>query len=64
MPSNKSVSDAPITQFINCRILRDHKLQRYRHRHRHIPPVIKYNGTNGSVCVSAERTCGCVKAGF
>ncbi|KAF0033176.1 hypothetical protein F2P81_015466 [Scophthalmus maximus] len=27
MPSNKSVSDAPITQFINCRILRDHKLQ-------------------------------------
>ncbi|KAG7231600.1 hypothetical protein INR49_006673 [Caranx melampygus] len=28
MPSNKSVSDAPITQFINCRILRGHKLQR------------------------------------
>ncbi|XP_034568164.1 N-acetylglucosamine-6-phosphate deacetylase [Notolabrus celidotus] len=28
MPSNKSVSDAPITQFINCRILTDHKLQR------------------------------------
>ncbi|KAM9394387.1 N-acetylglucosamine-6-phosphate deacetylase [Pholidichthys leucotaenia] len=28
MPSNKSVSDAPITQFINCRILRDHELQR------------------------------------
>lgn len=28
MPSNKSVSDAPITQFINCRILRDHQLQR------------------------------------
>ncbi|CAL8275179.1 unnamed protein product [Lota lota] len=28
MPSNKSVSDAPITQFINCRILKDHKLQR------------------------------------
>ncbi|XP_055366724.1 N-acetylglucosamine-6-phosphate deacetylase isoform X3 [Betta splendens] len=28
MPSNKSVSDAPITQFVNCRILRDHKLQR------------------------------------
>ncbi|XP_053550666.1 N-acetylglucosamine-6-phosphate deacetylase [Bombina bombina] len=28
MPSNKSVSDAPITQFTNCRILRDHKLQR------------------------------------
>lgn len=28
MPTNKSVSDAPITQFINCRILRDHKLQR------------------------------------
>ncbi|XP_034046728.1 N-acetylglucosamine-6-phosphate deacetylase [Thalassophryne amazonica] len=28
MPSNKSVSDAPITQFINCRILRKHKLQR------------------------------------
>uniref|UniRef100_A0A672YNX2 N-acetylglucosamine-6-phosphate deacetylase n=1 Tax=Sphaeramia orbicularis TaxID=375764 RepID=A0A672YNX2_9TELE len=28
MPSNKSVSDAPITQFINCRILRDHHLQR------------------------------------
>ncbi|XP_063791004.1 N-acetylglucosamine-6-phosphate deacetylase-like isoform X2 [Pseudophryne corroboree] len=27
MPSNKSVSDAPITQFRNCRILRDHKLQ-------------------------------------
>lgn len=28
MPSNKSVSDAPITQFINCRILREHRLQR------------------------------------
>ncbi|KAM4631854.1 N-acetylglucosamine-6-phosphate deacetylase [Discoglossus pictus] len=28
MPSNKSVSDAPITRFRNCRILRDHKLQR------------------------------------
>ncbi|XP_062387819.1 N-acetylglucosamine-6-phosphate deacetylase [Sardina pilchardus] len=28
MPSNKSVSNAPITQFINCRILRDHKIQR------------------------------------
>uniref|UniRef100_A0A3P9MB18 N-acetylglucosamine-6-phosphate deacetylase n=1 Tax=Oryzias latipes TaxID=8090 RepID=A0A3P9MB18_ORYLA len=28
MPSNKSVSAAPITQFINCRILRDHRLQR------------------------------------
>ncbi|CAH2307647.1 N-acetylglucosamine-6-phosphate deacetylase [Pelobates cultripes] len=28
MPSNKSVSDAPITQFINCTILRDHELQR------------------------------------
>ncbi|XP_063326961.1 N-acetylglucosamine-6-phosphate deacetylase [Pelmatolapia mariae] len=28
MPSNKSVSDAPITQFINCRILRDTELQR------------------------------------
>uniref|UniRef100_A0A3B3ZUM0 N-acetylglucosamine-6-phosphate deacetylase n=1 Tax=Periophthalmus magnuspinnatus TaxID=409849 RepID=A0A3B3ZUM0_9GOBI len=28
MPSNKSVSDAPICQFVNCRILRDHKLQR------------------------------------
>ncbi|XP_068605512.1 N-acetylglucosamine-6-phosphate deacetylase [Brachionichthys hirsutus] len=28
MPSNKSVSDAPITQFINCRILRGHRLQR------------------------------------
>ncbi|XP_053328132.1 N-acetylglucosamine-6-phosphate deacetylase [Spea bombifrons] len=28
MPSNKSVSDAPITQFRNCRILRDHQLQR------------------------------------
>ncbi|XP_036408982.1 N-acetylglucosamine-6-phosphate deacetylase [Megalops cyprinoides] len=28
MPSNKSVSEAPITQFINCRILKDHKLQR------------------------------------
>ncbi|KAM4026176.1 N-acetylglucosamine-6-phosphate deacetylase [Anomaloglossus baeobatrachus] len=27
MPSNKSVSDAPIVQFRNCRILRDHKLQ-------------------------------------
>ncbi|XP_072273742.1 N-acetylglucosamine-6-phosphate deacetylase isoform X2 [Pyxicephalus adspersus] len=27
MPSNKSVSDAPITQFRNCRILRDHGLQ-------------------------------------
>uniref|UniRef100_A0A8C6TJ52 N-acetylglucosamine-6-phosphate deacetylase n=1 Tax=Neogobius melanostomus TaxID=47308 RepID=A0A8C6TJ52_9GOBI len=28
MPSNKSVSDASITQFVNCRILRDHRLQR------------------------------------
>ncbi|XP_068193680.1 N-acetylglucosamine-6-phosphate deacetylase [Antennarius striatus] len=28
MPTNKSVSDAPITQFINCRILREHQLQR------------------------------------
>ncbi|CAL9692806.1 unnamed protein product [Knipowitschia caucasica] len=28
MPSNKSVSDADITQFVNCRILRDHQLQR------------------------------------
>ncbi|KAK9534499.1 hypothetical protein VZT92_006940 [Zoarces viviparus] len=28
MPSNKSVSDASITQFINCRILREHQLQR------------------------------------
>lgn len=28
MPSNRSVSDAPILQFTNCRILRDHKLQR------------------------------------
>ncbi|XP_062915504.1 N-acetylglucosamine-6-phosphate deacetylase isoform X2 [Mobula hypostoma] len=28
MPSNKSVSDAPITQFKNCYILKDHKLQR------------------------------------
>ncbi|XP_054463520.1 N-acetylglucosamine-6-phosphate deacetylase [Anoplopoma fimbria] len=28
MPSNKSVSDAPITQFIHCRILREHRLQR------------------------------------
>uniref|UniRef100_A0A8C7FIF3 N-acetylglucosamine-6-phosphate deacetylase n=1 Tax=Oncorhynchus kisutch TaxID=8019 RepID=A0A8C7FIF3_ONCKI len=28
MPTNKSVSKAPITQFVNCRILRDHKLQR------------------------------------
>ncbi|XP_060760273.1 N-acetylglucosamine-6-phosphate deacetylase isoform X2 [Neoarius graeffei] len=28
MPSNKSVSDAAITQFINCRILRDHRLER------------------------------------
>lgn len=28
MPSNKSVSDAPIVQFSNCRILRDHQLQR------------------------------------
>lgn len=28
MPSNKSVSDAPIIQFKNCRILRDHQLQR------------------------------------
>lgn len=28
MPSNKSVSDAPITQFINCRILREHRLLR------------------------------------
>ncbi|XP_078414923.1 N-acetylglucosamine-6-phosphate deacetylase isoform X1 [Cetorhinus maximus] len=28
MPSNKSVSDAPVTQFQNCHILKDHKLQR------------------------------------
>uniref|UniRef100_A0A8C5IBP1 N-acetylglucosamine-6-phosphate deacetylase n=1 Tax=Junco hyemalis TaxID=40217 RepID=A0A8C5IBP1_JUNHY len=28
MPSNKSVSDAPIVQFTNCRILREHRLQR------------------------------------
>ncbi|XP_077415776.1 N-acetylglucosamine-6-phosphate deacetylase [Vanacampus margaritifer] len=28
MPSNKSVSEAPITQLLNCRILRDHQLQR------------------------------------
>ncbi|XP_028670113.2 N-acetylglucosamine-6-phosphate deacetylase [Erpetoichthys calabaricus] len=28
MPSNKSVSDAPITQFVNCKILKDHKLQK------------------------------------
>uniref|UniRef100_A0A3B4YXF6 N-acetylglucosamine-6-phosphate deacetylase n=1 Tax=Seriola lalandi dorsalis TaxID=1841481 RepID=A0A3B4YXF6_SERLL len=28
MPSNRSVSDAPITQFINCRILREHELHR------------------------------------
>ncbi|XP_054066872.1 N-acetylglucosamine-6-phosphate deacetylase isoform X1 [Rissa tridactyla] len=28
MPSNKSVSDAPIVQFTNCRILRSHRLQR------------------------------------
>ncbi|XP_062872922.1 N-acetylglucosamine-6-phosphate deacetylase [Trichomycterus rosablanca] len=28
MPSNKSVSDACITQFVNCRILREHRLQR------------------------------------
>uniref|UniRef100_M3ZD25 N-acetylglucosamine-6-phosphate deacetylase n=1 Tax=Xiphophorus maculatus TaxID=8083 RepID=M3ZD25_XIPMA len=28
MPSNKSVSDAPIIQFTDCRILREHKLQR------------------------------------
>ncbi|XP_075422537.1 N-acetylglucosamine-6-phosphate deacetylase [Ascaphus truei] len=28
MPSNKSVSDYPITQFKNCRILRDHELHR------------------------------------
>lgn len=28
MPSNKSVSEEPIVQFINCRILREHKLQR------------------------------------
>ncbi|KAJ8374152.1 hypothetical protein SKAU_G00047320 [Synaphobranchus kaupii] len=28
MPSNKSVSDATITQFINCRILKDSRLQR------------------------------------
>uniref|UniRef100_A0A8C0YE17 N-acetylglucosamine-6-phosphate deacetylase n=2 Tax=Cyprinus carpio TaxID=7962 RepID=A0A8C0YE17_CYPCA len=27
MPSNKSVSDAPITQFVSCRILKDHRLQ-------------------------------------
>ncbi|KAK5609152.1 putative N-acetylglucosamine-6-phosphate deacetylase [Crenichthys baileyi] len=28
MPSNKSVSDAPISQFTNCWILREHALQR------------------------------------
>ncbi|XP_006001777.1 N-acetylglucosamine-6-phosphate deacetylase [Latimeria chalumnae] len=28
MPSNKSVSDAPIKKFMNCFILKDHKLQR------------------------------------
>lgn len=28
MPSNKLVSDASITQFVNCRILRNHRLQR------------------------------------
>ncbi|XP_077475954.1 N-acetylglucosamine-6-phosphate deacetylase isoform X2 [Stigmatopora argus] len=28
MPSNKSVSEAPITQLINCRILREHQIQR------------------------------------
>lgn len=28
MPSNKSVSDASITQFVNCRILRNHQLQK------------------------------------
>lgn len=28
MPSNKSVSDASITQFVNVRILREHQLQR------------------------------------
>lgn len=28
MPSNKSVSDASITQFVNCRILREHQLLR------------------------------------
>ncbi|GAA6065477.1 N-acetylglucosamine-6-phosphate deacetylase [Tachysurus ichikawai] len=28
MPSNKSVSDASITQFVKCRILRDHNLER------------------------------------
>ncbi|KAK6475994.1 N-acetylglucosamine-6-phosphate deacetylase-like [Huso huso] len=27
MPSNKSVSDAPITQFMNCRILKEQELQ-------------------------------------
>uniref|UniRef100_A0A673GI49 N-acetylglucosamine-6-phosphate deacetylase n=1 Tax=Sinocyclocheilus rhinocerous TaxID=307959 RepID=A0A673GI49_9TELE len=27
MPSNKCVSDAPITQFVNCRILKNHRLQ-------------------------------------
>ncbi|KAF5890072.1 N-acetylglucosamine-6-phosphate deacetylase [Clarias magur] len=35
MPSNKSVSDASITQFVNCRILRDHRLERYTHTHTH-----------------------------
>ncbi|MGH0117122.1 UNVERIFIED_CONTAM: hypothetical protein FKN15_030967 [Acipenser sinensis] len=28
MPSNKSVSDAPITQFLNCRILKEQDLRR------------------------------------
>ncbi|XP_038151206.1 N-acetylglucosamine-6-phosphate deacetylase [Cyprinodon tularosa] len=28
MPSNRSVSDAPIRRFVNCRILRGHALQR------------------------------------
>ncbi|KAI1233951.1 hypothetical protein IHE44_0004406 [Lamprotornis superbus] len=39
MPSNKSVSDAPIVQFTNCRILRDHQLQRARARQRRLLAV-------------------------
>ncbi|XP_035770014.1 N-acetylglucosamine-6-phosphate deacetylase [Neolamprologus brichardi] len=43
MPSNKSVSDAPITQFINCRILRDNELQRYdTHTQQHLCAVLAW----------------------
>ena len=40
MPTNGSVSDAPITRFVNCRILKDHRLQRC-HTHTHTDRVLE-----------------------